>query len=134
MSRLKYMRWSCVPAWLTEFCLLNGLSVEHAAVAGATISYSLHKREPIAPNYQSLWACIKTTMAFEAPSVEYLKGLLMDLMALGVLFEVEGGKVMPGPVAMPFEKEHIIYSFWEPLENHLAVEALISATNQGIEP
>ena len=131
MSRLKHMRWSCVPAWLTEFCSLNGLGVEHAAVAGAMISYSLHKRKPIEPNYQSLWACLTTTRSFDGPSVDYLKSLLTDLMALGVLFEVEGGKVMPGPVAMPFEKEHVIYSFWEPLETSIAVEALISATNQG---
>lgn len=128
MSRLKSIRWACVPAWLTEFCSDSELVVDFAAVAGSVISYSFFRGSPITPNYQSLWDCITVKEEFSDTSVVYLKGILKDLVALGVLFEVEGGKLMPGPVAMLHESASAAETFWEPVINFQAVDELIKAS------
>lgn len=135
MSRLKDIRWNCVPAWLAEFCTKNNLSVDHAGVAGGVISYSLYKRTPLFPSYLSLWRGIRETQDFDAEATEYLKALINDLLALEVLFETEGGKLMPGIVAFPHEiSDRGDYdSYWCPLTDRLAAENLITSisTNQG---
>lgn len=130
MSRLKSIRWACVPAWLTEFCSDSELVVDFAAVAGSVISYSFFRGSPITPNYQSLWDCITVKEEFSDTSVVYLKGILKDLVALGVLFEVEGGKLMPGPVAMLQESGSASSAFWEPVATFLAVDELIKETSK----
>lgn len=128
MSRLKTIRWSCVPAWLAEFCIDNGLAVGYASIAGALISYSFYRKGPVTPSYQSLWGCITVTEDFADTSVSYIKGVIKDLVALGVLFEVDGGKVMPGPVAMLHESASAAETFWEPVINFQAVDELIKAS------
>lgn len=137
MSRLKSIRWNCVPAWLSEFCAKNSLSVDHAAVAGGVISYSLHKRAPIFPSHSSLWRSIRESSDFDSESLEYIRTLINDLLALGVLFETSDGKLMPGAVAFPFEiSDRDEYStYWCPLTDRLAAENLITSvsTKQGTE-
>ena len=141
MSRLKSIRWNCVPAWLSEFCTKNGLSVDHAAVAGGVISYSLHKRAPIFPSHSSLWRSIRESRDFDSEALEYVRALLSDLLAIDVLFETSDGKLMPGSVAFPFEiSDRDDYStYWCPLTDRLAAENLIisistsQGTNKGTE-
>ena len=138
MSRLKSIRWNCVPAWLSEFCTKKGLSVDHAGVAGGVISYSLHRRSPIFPSYSSLWRSIRESSDFDSESLEYIRALINDLLALGVLFETSDCKLMPGAVAFPYEisDRDECSTYWCPLTDRLAAENLITSisTNQGIEP
>ena len=116
MSRYKKNRWSCVPAWLTEFLgwYANPDDALHmAAVAGNVISLSCTVGAPIKVNYQMLWGSMWHSHPFTASSVSDVDLVLKNLLEAGVISMTSDGKLMAGPVSYRHEKDFFPSSYWD---------------------
>lgn len=116
MSRYKKNRWSCVPAWLTEFLRWYADpddALHMAVVAGSLISLSCAVGAPIRLSYQMLWEVMWSSHPFGAHSVSEVDRVLMSLLEAGLISRTSDGKLMAGPVAYTYEKEFFPPSYWD---------------------
>lgn len=116
VNRYRANRWSCVPAWLTEFLRWYADPLEAldmAVVAGNVLSLSAHVGAPIRVNYQMFWGVMWHSHPFVANSVSDVDMVLNSLLEAGVISKTADGRLMAGPVAYKFEKDSYSSEYWD---------------------